>query len=199
MPEMIQRSSFTSAHSSTPEAPSLRSTSASPRENNDPHVPDAIPPWVHLTADQRPAPPEPTRPNTRHWKPPPPQNYRPGRKWDHLRNADPPLLTSPIAQEQESWKPFMLSGPNMRYDKDVEGARLVSTEWADENMPITRRQWEEEDEAAVDKDEELDGFWLLWFLTPERRDRTIRVFWVSHACQPALLLSLKSDCVLIHA
>lgn len=179
MPEMIQRSSFTSAHSLTAGATSPRLTSILPNENDDPHIPDSIPPWVHLTTDNHTSIPEPIRPNTRHWKPPPPANYRPGKKWDHLRSAEPPLLSLPIEERQIAWKPFMGSGPNMRYEADTENARLMSSGWVEENMPVTQRQWEKHDEMAVDKSEDADGYWFLWFLSPERRDRTTRVFWVS--------------------
>lgn len=72
----------------------------------------------------------------------------------------------------------MQSGPDTTTEANHEGARLMSDEWIRENMPISARQWEESDERNVDKDADLDGFWLLWFLTPERRERTIRVFWV---------------------
>lgn len=53
----------------------------------------------------------------------------------------------------------------------------MSPEWMEENVPITVRGWEEEDEALADKQEELKGFWLL---SPEKRERTVRLFWVSH-------------------
>lgn len=46
----------------------------------------------------------------------------------------------------------------------------------EDNVPITVRKWEEEDEALADKQEELKGFWLL---SPEKRERTVRLFWVS--------------------
>ena len=52
----------------------------------------------------------------------------------------------------------------------------MSPEWMEDNVPITARNWEEEDEALADKQEELKGFWLL---SPEKRERTVRLFWVS--------------------
>lgn len=52
----------------------------------------------------------------------------------------------------------------------------MSPEWMEDNVPITVRGWEEEDEALADKQEELKGFWLL---SPEKRERTVRLFWVS--------------------
>ena len=52
----------------------------------------------------------------------------------------------------------------------------MSPEWMEDNVPITVRSWEEEDEALADKQEELKGFWLL---SPEKRERTVRLFWVS--------------------
>jgi len=50
----------------------------------------------------------------------------------------------------------------------------MSPEWMEDNVPITVRSWEEEDEALADKQEELKGFWLL---SPEKRERTVRLFW----------------------
>ena len=52
----------------------------------------------------------------------------------------------------------------------------MSNEWMEDNVPITVRGWEEEDEALADRPEELKGFWLL---SPEKRERTVRLFWVS--------------------
>jgi hypothetical protein len=52
----------------------------------------------------------------------------------------------------------------------------MSPEWMEDNVPITVRGWEEEDEALADKQEELKGFWLL---SAAKRDRTVRLFWVS--------------------
>jgi hypothetical protein len=120
--------------------------------------------------------PPPVRPNTRHYKPPPP-HYKPGRKWDQIRTAEPPLMSAPIADHQTRWLPFMQSGPHPPWHE--QGARLMTPEWMEDNVPITVRNWEEEDEALADKQEELKGFWLL---SPEKRERTVRLFWVSPVC-----------------
>jgi hypothetical protein len=140
----------------------------------DPHIPGSIPPWVHISSseDDTLIPP-PVRPNTRHYKPPP-SHYKPGRKWDSIRTAEPPLMSAPIADHQTRWVPFMQSGPHPPWHE--QGARLMSPEWMEDNVPITVRGWEEEDEALADKQEELKGFWLL---SPEKRERTVRLFWVS--------------------
>ncbi|QIX00241.1 hypothetical protein AMS68_005758 [Peltaster fructicola] len=176
MPEMAQRASLASTASPLV-SPTDRRTSSLPSEDSDPHVPDSIPPWVHLTPDAAPPVPEPVIPNTRHWRPPPAHNHKPGRKWDHLRSAEAVLITSPIAELQQEWKPFMESGPTTKFETDHEGARLMDATWYEQNMPISRRGWEESDEANVDKSEDEGGFWLLWFLSPKRRDRAMHVFW----------------------
>jgi len=175
MPEMVQRSS-------SPVSNSMRLSSAAiaddddDAEERDPHVPGSIPPWVHISsAEDDTLIPPPVRPNTRHYKPPP-SHYKPGRKWDHIRDAEPPLMSAPIADHQTRWLPFMQSGPHPPWHE--QGARLMSPEWMEDNVPITVRRWEEEDEALADKQEELKGFWLL---SPEKRERTVRLFWVSHA------------------
>lgn len=67
----------------------------------------------------------------------------------------------------------MSSGPNPP-DFNEEGARLMSPEWMEENVPITVRGWEEEDEILADQSEKPTGWWLL---SPERQERTVRLFW----------------------
>ena len=173
MPEMAQRGeSLTTS--------SMNRSSAVPAAEDDevgrdPHIPGSIPPWVHISSDEGDTLiPPPARPNTRHYRPPP-SHYKPGRKWDHIRSAEPPLMSAPIADHQTRWIPFMQSGPHPPWHE--QGARLMSPEWMEENVPITVRGWEEEDEALADKQEELKGFWLL---SPEKRERTVRLFWVSH-------------------
>ncbi|GAB7332507.1 hypothetical protein MBLNU13_g04299t2 [Cladosporium sp. NU13] len=170
MPEMAQRSE------SLPSNSMRHSSAAAAVEDDDterdPHIPGSIPPWVHISSseDDTLIPP-PVRPNTRHYKPPP-SHYKPGRKWDNIRTAEPPLMSAPIADHQTRWLPFMQSGPHPPWHE--QGARLMSPEWMEDNVPITVRGWEEEDEALADKQEELKGFWLL---SPEKRERTVRLFW----------------------
>jgi len=70
----------------------------------------------------------------------------------------------------------------------------MSPEWMEDNVPITVRSWEEEDEALADKQEELKGFWLL---SPEKRERTVRLFWVSpfhslHSFSTSICLSRRA-------
>jgi hypothetical protein len=171
MLEMVQ-------HSASPNSSGIRLSSAAiaddDAEERDPHVPGSIPPWVHISsAEDDTLIPPPVRPNTRHYKPPP-SHYKPGRKWDQIRTAEPPLMSAPIADHQTRWLPFMQSGPHPPWHE--QGARLMSPEWMEDNVPITVRSWEEEDEALADKQEELKGFWLL---SPEKRERTVRLFWVS--------------------
>jgi hypothetical protein len=171
MLEMVQ-------HSASPNSSGIRLSSAAiaddDAEERDPHVPGSIPPWVHISsAEDDTLIPPPVRPNTRHYKPPP-SHYKPGRKWDTIRTAEPPLMSAPIADHQTRWVPFMQSGPQAPWHE--QGARLMTPEWMEDNVPITARNWEEEDEALADKQEELKGFWLL---SPEKRERTVRLFWVS--------------------
>ena len=84
----------------------------------------------------------------------------------------------------------MQSGPN-HPGHDDETGHLMSAEWMEENMPITTRGWEEEDEARADLPEKLTGFWLL---SPERQERTIRLFWVSSFSQDLLFYSGAARC-----
>ena len=144
----------------------------------------SIPPWVHTEDDddegdaddecdhRRRLLPMPTAiPASHHYLPAPPHQHRaPGRKWDHLRNAEPPMITQPIATNQERWVPYMLSGPHPR---GVEGARIVSDEWMDENMS----------HMAVWEPNKVDlpsgkpkGLWLF---SPARQRRTFGKIQVS--------------------
>ncbi|KAK5175567.1 uncharacterized protein LTR77_000706 [Saxophila tyrrhenica] len=169
MPEMQQRSRHLSASTA-------QSSSATQR---DPHQTSSIPPWVHVNdgnedPDQLLLPAE-ARPNTRHYKPPP-SHYKPGRKWDHLRSAEPPLLSAPINDHQLRWTPFMQSGPN---PQSREG-RVVDAAWMEENMPYMNPDWHPEDEGEP-------GPGLLtargmmyrgkWLISPERQEKTVRFFW----------------------
>jgi hypothetical protein len=70
----------------------------------------------------------------------------------------------------------MHSGPNHPGFHEDETGELMSAQWMEEHVPITARKWEEEDEARADLPEKLSGWWLL---SPARRERTVRLFWVS--------------------
>lgn len=177
MPEMQQRSRILST--STSSAPTAGSN------NNlqpDPHEPSSIPPWVHVN-DGNGEPeislllPANTKPNTRHYKPP--THYKPGRKWDHFRSAEPPLLSAPIADHQLRWVPFMQSGPNPPQMKE---GRIASPSWMEENMPYTSTDWDPEDEVEPAPGL-LSAKGLMyrgkWLISPQRQERTVRLFWVS--------------------
>ncbi|KAK3056803.1 hypothetical protein LTR09_002596 [Extremus antarcticus] len=166
MPEMQQRSG-------------LLSTSTAQSTQHDPHEPSSIPPWVHVN-DGNEDPdtlllPSQARPNTRHYKPPP-THYKPGRKWDHLRTAEPPLLSAPINDHQLRWAPFMQSGPN---PQNREG-RVVDAAWMEENMPYMNPEWHPDDE-----EEPAPGLLTArgmmyrgkWLISPERQEKTMRLFW----------------------
>ena len=168
MPEMAQRESLIS---------SVRASSTDP----DPHAPSSIPPWVHVNDegedhDALLMSPSNARPNTRHYKPPP-SHYKPGRKWDHMRSAEPALLSAPIAEEQARWKPFMQSGPN---PYPTEG-RMVDAEMR-ENMPEMYADWNPDDELETGPGV-LSAKGLMykgkWLISPERQERTVRLAWVS--------------------
>ena len=101
----------------------------------------SIPPWVQLREEGDHAghaipllrPETPVAP-THHYLPAPQQDRPRGRKWDHLRNAEPALLDQTLAESSTRWLPYMLSGPQPN-TCDVEGARLVSDNWMQDNMP----------------------------------------------------------------
>jgi hypothetical protein len=104
-------------------------------------------------------------PASHHYLPAPPTQHKaPGRKWDHIRSAEPPLLDQPIDTNQQRWLPYMLSGPQPR---GVPGARLVSDAWMDENMPHLTNTW-----TAADSEKPPEKPRGLWLFTPERRSKT---------------------------
>ena len=178
MREMQQRSS-----------PISSTAGPSEFEEVDPHQAVSIPPWVHGNNDNThdddahllPAP-QPVRPNTRHYKPPP-THYKPGRKWDHLRSPSPPLLSSPIAEHQTRWQPFMYSGPTSQ--EQEAGVRIADQAWMDKHMPAMGQGWQEEDDVRADGEpvQLWSGKGLMyrgrWLISPERQERTVRLYWAS--------------------
>lgn len=185
--EMQQRASLIS---STAVGNTPPSASEDPAQTGyDPHIPNSLPPWVHINdgsvaeEDARllAHPPQRAVPNSRHYRPPP-THYKPGRKWDHLRDAEPPLLSEPIVQHQERWRPFMYSGPNPQ--EQQERARVVDQAWMEEHMPYLSQGWTAEDEMLADASREPKGFSGLmyrgkWLISPERQEKSVRLFWVS--------------------
>ena len=173
---MLQRGSLLAA---------ATSNSQTSNPEADPHVPSSIPPWVHIndgTEDQDALlSPDRARSNTRHYKPPP-SHFKPGRKWDHMRTAEPPLLSLPIADSQQRWKAFMQSGPNVQHKE----GRVVDAAWMEENMPDLNPDWCPEDEEEAGRNV-LSAKGLMykgkWLISPERQERTVRLFWVSHIFQ----------------
>lgn len=136
----------------------------------------SIPPWVHTEEDednnadqnQRLLPPSAAIPASHHYLPAPPSQHKaPGRKWDHLRDAEPAMLDQPMATNQERWLPYMLSGPHPR---GREGARIVSDEWMDENMAHMTEPWVPEEHSQQEKPK---GYWL--FSPARQRDTFARI------------------------
>ncbi|KAI5229185.1 hypothetical protein E4T42_05006 [Aureobasidium subglaciale] len=141
----------------------------------DNRVVRSIPPWVQTEDDsddesvdhqtQRLLPLANTVPASHHYLPAPPTQHKaPGRKWDHIRSAEPPLLDQPIDTNQQRWLPYMMSGPQPR---GVPGARLVSDAWMDENMPHLTTTW-----TAAEPEKASEKTKGLWLFTPERRSKT---------------------------
>lgn len=170
-------------------------TAAQEDPEHDPHLPESIPPWVHVNGDgdeQAPlfAPPAPVIPNTRHYKPPS-SNLKPGRRLDQYRSAEPGLLSAPIEEHQARWAPFMQSSPALHEQRDVRIIR--SPQWLESNIPISARQWEPEDEINVEATRRIGGLRGImlggkWLISPERQERTVKLFWVSYKPLPLLLL-----------
>ena len=134
----------------------------------------SIPPWVHTEDDededdesdqgQRLLPLPTAIPASHHYLPAPPHQHRaPGRKWDHLRDAEPAMIDQPMESNQQRWIPYMLSGPHPR---GIEGARIVSDAWMDENM-AHMSNWEPN--QIEQHDEKPKGLWLL---SPARQRST---------------------------
>ncbi|KAL1303977.1 hypothetical protein AAFC00_000423 [Neodothiora populina] len=150
--------------------------SHSPSDDN--RVVRSIPPWVRTEEDDdddeddgasgqhhRLLPPSSAMPASHHYLPAPPHQHRaPGRKWDHLRDAEPAMLDQPIDVNQRRWLPYMVSGPHPGV---TQGARIVSDAWMDEHMPHMTAEWTPgEDEEATEK---AEGYWLL---SPARQRHT---------------------------
>ncbi|SMQ54734.1 unnamed protein product [Zymoseptoria tritici ST99CH_3D7] len=177
MPEMQQqqqRSNFLLAAATTNNAAAHAPTSSD--------EPESIPPWVHINEQDEQAPflsPAPVVPNSRHYKPPQ-GNYKPGRKLDQFRNAEPGLLSTRIDQHQQRWIPFMQSSPMPHEHRDIRIIR--SPQWMEENVPISSRKWEPEDEISPETNRRLGGlkgfmFRGKWLISPERQEKTVKLYW----------------------
>jgi hypothetical protein len=93
----------------------------------------------------------------------------------------------------DSDDPYRSSGDGGRDDGYVAaggggGAQVVDDEWMRRNMPVALRGWEPRDEEDPTQPEggraALEGFKGVmyrgkWLISPERQERTMRLFWVS--------------------
>lgn len=103
----------------------------------------SLPPWIITPdpTDRQHRPQPPPRPQTpvlpHHQYLPEAQRGRTarGRRWDHLRNAEPAMLDQTVEQSSARWLTFMVSGPQYS-QHEVEGAELMSDEWMEENVPF---------------------------------------------------------------
>lgn len=155
------------------------SRGGAPSDDHD-AVRSSIPAWVHTADDEddecdqrhRLLPPSTAIPASHHYLPAPPHQHKaPGRKWDHLRNAEPAMLDQVMDTNQERWIPYMLSGPHPR---GIEGARIVSDDWMDENMGHMTEPWVSE--ANNQQSEKPKGFWIF---SPARQKQTLGKIQVS--------------------
>ncbi|TKX22681.1 hypothetical protein C1H76_5135 [Elsinoe australis] len=115
-------------------------------QNEDPRPQlKSIPPWV-ITPDQHDRRSQLVQPLLRPQTPVIPHHqYLPesqrggrttkGRRWDHLRNAEPAMLDQTLHESSARWLPFMLSGPQYK-PIEVQGAQIMSDEWMEENMAV---------------------------------------------------------------
>ncbi|GAM85137.1 hypothetical protein ANO11243_031410 [Dothideomycetidae sp. 11243] len=101
----------------------------------------SIPPWI-ITPDlhdiqQRPTlPPQPQTPVLpQHQLISEPQRGKRGRRYDHLRSAEPAMLDQTLEQSSPRWLTFMLSGPQYR-PSEVDGATFMPDDWMKENVPF---------------------------------------------------------------
>lgn len=178
-PEMQQRGSIRSS--------TIVASSPPSRPQTDPHTPYSIPPWVQSTfnsrditdrdLDEKTASPLP--------RPQPPANYKPGRKWDQQRTAEPALLSAPLGEQMKRWDGFMHSGPNDQESRNAE-TKVVDQAWLDEHMPyLSASGWVEQEEEQLPFGVRM-GRGLMyrgkWLISPERQEKTVRLFWVSRTC-----------------
>jgi hypothetical protein len=78
----------------------------------------------------------------------------------------------------------MYSGPNPQ--EQQERARVVNQAWMDEHMPHLNQEYIDEDDFLTEHGTSVEykGFSGLmyrgkWLISPERQERTVRLFWVS--------------------
>ncbi|KAG8627246.1 hypothetical protein KVT40_004729 [Elsinoe batatas] len=121
----------------------------------------SIPPWI-ITPDQHDRRSQLVQPLLRPQTPVIPHHqYLPesqrgnrtgrGRRWDHLRDAEPAMLDQTLHESSARWLPFMLSGPQYK-STEVQGSQVMSDEWMEENMPIFASNYDTgEDEHKEEK------------------------------------------------
>nr|POE94643.1 regulator of phospholipase d srf1 [Quercus suber] len=199
MPEMQQRDARASIVSTTLAAGSPPSDSQS-----GPRKPSSIPPWVHINDNSHAAGsipvPAAAKPNTRHYKPPP-AHYKPGRKWDHLREAEPPLLSASIADRQVEWNGFMDSGPNPNETR-TDRSWVADRAWMEANMPYLSEDFPGDfDDGRVHQFGIAQGLMDSgkWLISPERQEKTVRLFWRLLLKNPFVPLVFRLLCLTFSA
>ncbi len=77
----------------------------------------------------------------------------------------------------------MQSGPGYVEGRN-DGGRVVDARWMEENMPYMDPNWSPEE--AEHEPGLLTARGLMyrgkWLISPERQERTVRLFWVSRRC-----------------
>nr|POE67101.1 regulator of phospholipase d srf1 [Quercus suber] len=199
MPEMQQRNPRASLVSNT-----LAAESALRNPQSDPHEPSSIPPWVHVNDNPHASAsipiPAATKPNSRHYKPPP-AHYKPGRKWDHLREAEPPLLSASIAERQIEWNGFMDSGPQPNESR-AERTWVADRAWMDANMPYLSEGYRGDfDDGRVQQIGIAQGLMDSgkWLVSPERQEKTVKLFWRLLLKNPFVPLVFRLLCLTFSA
>lgn len=90
----------------------------------------------------------------------------------------------------------MYSGPTPH--EQEERARVVDQAWLDKHMPALGEGWKEEDDMRADGEpiQTWSGRGLMykgrWLISPERQERSVRLFWVSYRSSRCLGLGVRS-------
>lgn len=131
--------------------------------------PATIPPWI-ITPDindkkrqsQLPAKPQtPVIPHHQYLPEAQRSKAARGRRWDHLRDAEPALLDQTLPESSARWLPFMISGPQY-HPSEIEGVQVKSDDWMEENVPF----WVADEQLARENHQEKHRSFLF---DPARR------------------------------
>ncbi|EOD49846.1 hypothetical protein GTA08_BOTSDO10144 [Neofusicoccum parvum] len=141
----------------------------------DHDTPRTVPPWVrsahndssedlHLDTQVTPLllpkTPQTARPASHNTHPSPRPGAPAGRRFDHVREAAPPLPNTSPVDSASRWRAFALASKYPDPPQSAGRSEVASPEWIRDNFNDLDSPWEPEQPMLVDP-EKQPGFWLF--------------------------------------